>query len=250
MPGDLRGQPLEFGSRLSFSQGFNGRLIDGHGALLLALQELVFRAFCADEKSLVEACSTPLWLPPSPPQGGRTRAAQVQPQDKSIQYNHDRREFMPGIDQSVSALVGEMAAARGGLSNHPLPASRLAAAARASSVIDAPDSMRAISSARCSGVMVATRVAILSEPSAAGPLEIRRCVAARAATCGAWVTERTCTVFDRRFSRWPSSPSWAASILPSAGQCPSLGGGSSAGLPSGGCETRFSECCVWSASRR
>ncbi len=39
-------------------------------------------------------------------------------------------------------------------------------------------------------------------------------VAARAATCGAWVTERTCTVLDRRRRRWPMA---SATAPPTAG---------------------------------
>ncbi|BAB48892.1 mlr1540 [Mesorhizobium japonicum MAFF 303099] len=84
--------------------------------------------------------------------------------------------------------------------------SSLSAAARASSVIVAPASMRAISSCRAglsiSAMPVATR-------SVLPDFEIRKCVAARAATCGAWVTDSTCTRFDRRASLWPMASATA-----------------------------------------
>jgi hypothetical protein len=71
----------------------------------------------------------------------------------------------------------------------------------------APASMRAISSRRSSSPMHATEVDDLLAASD-GPLAIRQCVAARAATCGAWVTESTCTFSASRAAvrRWRPPP--------------------------------------------
>src|SRR5579871_2745559 len=61
------------------------------------------------------------------------------------------------------------------------------AAARASAVISAPASMRAISSRRFSAASIATRV-VTRRPLSSASLLISRWWSARAATCGAWVT--------------------------------------------------------------
>src|SRR5690348_5158246 len=68
------------------------------------------------------------------------------------------------------------------------PAINEAAAARASAVIDAPDSMRAISSRRASADSSSTRVDVFC---AAWLFSTRQWCAPRAATCGEWVTTRT-----------------------------------------------------------
>src|SRR5690606_4110563 len=66
----------------------------------------------------------------------------------------------------------------------------LPAAARASSVIRAPASIRAISSRRASPSSGRTCVRTKA-PLATSCFSINRCVSARAATCGAWVTVST-----------------------------------------------------------
>src|SRR6516165_11970544 len=85
------------------------------------------------------------------------------------------------------------------------------AAARASSVMVWPASMRAISSRRCGPSSTATRVAM---PSPSAPriasLAIKRCPLATAATCGACVTASTWT---RAASLASLSPT-AAAVAP------------------------------------
>ncbi len=80
------------------------------------------------------------------------------------------------------------------------PESSLLAAARASSGNLAPASIRAISSRRPSPSSGRTLVRT-SVPLASACFSMNRCVSARAATCGAWVTVSTCT-----FSRQPLEP--------------------------------------------
>ena len=86
-----------------------------------------------------------------------------------------------------------------------LRASRRSAWARASSVTLAPDSMRAISSRRLVQLDRRMRPGHHA-PGALRPrlhLGIRKWLAARAATCGEWVTARTCRPLARRASREP-----------------------------------------------
>src|SRR5581483_4148568 len=81
------------------------------------------------------------------------------------------------------------------LVRHDYPAAafiRRSAAARASAVISAPASMRAISSRRVSAASVATRV-VTRRPLSSASLVMSRCWSARAATCGACVTAITWT---------------------------------------------------------
>ena len=97
-------------------------------------------------------------------------------------------------------------------------ASRRRAAARASSVMAAPDSMRAISSMRASSSSNSTRVR--------SPLrEMRKWRAARAATCGEWVTSSTCVVRASRCSRSPTASATAPPTPRSTSSNTSAAGG-------------------------
>src|SRR6185437_1823432 len=103
-----------------------------------------------------------------------------------------RDQFVDGFHARLRCfLVGVAASA----------ISRLAAA-RASLVTLAPDSMRAISSSRASSSSNSIFVLSLAR-------EMRKCRAARAATCGECVTSSTCVVSARRCRRSPTASATA-----------------------------------------
>ena len=87
-------------------------------------------------------------------------------------------------------LVNRKGPQRVRLGAHRAASIRRVAAARASSVISAPESIRAISSRRFASLIATIRVATRS-PSGVPSFAIRKCRPARAATCGACVTEST-----------------------------------------------------------